>query len=201
MHTSSNPKRQAILSAARRVFLAYGYGGASMEAIALAAPVSKPTLYSHFKGKQDLFAAVVAGQCEGLLGTLARARTGQPDPEAGLKSIVRAFADLIYAQEALGIYRLAIAEWQLPGLGELVYRCGPEPALGMLSSYLAELDARGAVRVPDVERSSRLLLGMLKGEEHLRCLLGLRPGPGEAEKDRIVDAAVALFLRGHGYEV
>ncbi len=47
MHTSEqsmnrvlNPKRQAILEAARRLFLAHGYGGASMEAIAEAAPVS-----------------------------------------------------------------------------------------------------------------------------------------------------------------
>ena len=31
--------------------------------IAEAAPVSKPTLYNHFKGKQELFAAVIASQC------------------------------------------------------------------------------------------------------------------------------------------
>ena len=59
MNNPNNPKRQAILNAAKRVFIAHGYSGTSMEAIAEAAPVSKPTLYNHFKGKQELFAAVI----------------------------------------------------------------------------------------------------------------------------------------------
>ena len=60
MNKPYNPKRQAILDAAKRAFIDHGYSGASMEAIAEAAPVSKPTLYTHFKGKQELFAAVIA---------------------------------------------------------------------------------------------------------------------------------------------
>lgn len=202
MSTSpNNPKRQAILDAAKRAFLAHGYSGTSMESIAEAAPVSKPTLYSHFKGKQELFAAVIADQCEALLSTLSRAQTEPQDPVAGLKTIVRAFVDLIYADEALSHYRLIIAEQQnFPELGALVYRSGPEPVLKLLSSYLSELDARNALRVPDVDTSSRLLLGMLKGDEHFRCLLGLQQGLNEAEKERLIDAAVSLFLKGHGFE-
>lgn len=200
MDKPHNPKRQAILAAAKRAFLAHGYSGASMEAIAEAAPVSKPTLYSHFKGKQELFAAVIAAECGDLLATLSRVQTERLEPIAGLQAIIGAFVDLIYAPEALQIYRLLIAEQQhFPELGELAYRSGPEPVLRLLSSYLAKLDARGILQVADVEMSSRLFLGMLKGDEHFRCLLGLQPGLGEAEKRRLADAAVALFLRGHGY--
>ncbi|MGZ8095684.1 MAG: TetR/AcrR family transcriptional regulator, partial [Methylosarcina sp.] len=101
MTRTPKSKRQAILDAAKRAFLAHGYSGASMEAIAEAAPVSKPTLYSHFNGKQELFAAVIAGQCESLLLTLARSQTELTDPAIGLKTIARAFVDLIYADEAL----------------------------------------------------------------------------------------------------
>lgn len=200
MNKPHNPKRQAILAAAKRAFLTHGYSGASMEAIAEAAPVSKPTLYSHFKGKQELFAAMIAGQCESLLDTLSRVQTEQLDPIAGLKAIASAFVDLVYADEALQLYRLLIAEQQhFPELGELVYRSGPEPVLQLLSSYLSKLDGRGALRVPEVDTSSRLLIGMLKGNEHFRCLLGLQPGLSAAEKRRLIDSAVALFLRGHGY--
>ena len=78
-------KRQAILDAAKRVFLANGYTGASMDAIAEAAPVSKPTLYSHFHSKPELFAD--REQCEVLLVTLSRVQTEQPNPVAGLKAI------------------------------------------------------------------------------------------------------------------
>lgn len=200
MIKSGSPKREAILAAARRAFLVNGYSGVSMEAIAEAAPVSKPTLYSHFRGKQELFAAMIAEQCADLLNTLSRVQTEQLDPVAGLKAIAGAFVDLIYAHEALQLYRLLIAEQQhFPELGELVYRSGPEPVLTLLSSYLTKLDRRGALRVPDVDTSSRLLVGMLKGDDHFRCLLGLQPGLSEQEKGRLVDAAVSLFLRGHGH--
>lgn len=201
MQPTSSPKRQAILAAAKRAFLSHGYSGTSMEAIAEAAPVSKPTLYSHFKGKQELFAAVIAGQCEALLGTLARVHTEHPEPVAGLRAILRAFADLLYAEEALSHYRLIIAEQQqFPELGELVYRSAAEPILQQLSAYLSKLHQDGALHVPDVATSSRLLLGMLQGDEHFRCLLGLQTGLSDAAKNRLVDAALALFLKGHGYE-
>lgn len=200
MTTAPNPKRAAIIDAARSAFLACGYSGASMEAIAEAAPVSKPTLYSHFKSKQELFAAVIGRQCEDLLGTLARVQTAPRDPVAGLQAIACAFVDLVYTAEALSLYRLIIAEQQqFPELGVLVYRSGPEPVLRQLASYLQELQECGILRIPDVARSSRLLLGMLKGDEHFRCLLGLQAGLDAAEKRQLVESAVYLFLHGHGY--
>jgi TetR/AcrR family transcriptional repressor of mexJK operon len=201
MQPASSPKRQAILAAAKRAFLSHGYSGTSMEAIAEAAPVSKPTLYSHFKGKQELFAAVIACQCEELLHTLARVQTEHSEPVVGLRAILRAFADLLYSEEALSHYRLIIAEQQqFPELGELVYQSAAEPILQQLSAYLTKLHRDDTLHVPDVETSSRLLLGMLKGDEHFRCLLGLQAGLSDAAKTRLVDAALALFLKGHGYE-
>jgi TetR/AcrR family transcriptional repressor of mexJK operon len=202
MNKPHSPKRQAILDAAKRAFIAHGYSGASMEAIAEAAPVSKPTLYNHFKGKQELFAAVIAGQCEALLSTLAGVQTELSDPVAGLKAIACAFVDLVYADESIQLYRLIIAEQQnFPELGELVYRSGPEPVLRHVSSYLAELHARGILSIDDIETSSRLFLDMLKGDQHFRCLLGLQAGLSDAEKRHLIDAAVSLFLKGHGHVV
>lgn len=202
MNNPYNPKRQAILDAAKRAFIAHGYSGASMEAIAEAAPVSKPTLYNHFKGKQELFAAVIAGQCESLLNTLSGVQTGLSDPVAGLKTIAGAFVNLIYTNEAMQLYRLIIAEQQhFPELGELVYRSGPISVLLQLSSYLDELNARGILKVDDIETSSRLFFGMLKGDQHFRCLLGLQSGLSDEAKQRLIDAAVSLFLKGHGYDL
>ncbi len=200
MHKSDNPKRQAILDAAKNAFIMNGYSGASIEAIAEAAPVSKPTLYNHFKGKQDLFAAVIANQCEALLSTfsIVKAKTG--DPVSGLKAIASAFIDLVYVDESIRLYRLIIAEQQqFPELGELVYRSGPMPVLQHLSTYLAELHAAHILSIPDIETASRLFLNMLKGDQHFRCLLGLQSGLSPNEKQRLIDASVSLFLEGHGY--
>ncbi len=195
-----NPKRQAILEAAKHGFITHGYSGTSMEAIADAAPVSKPTLYNHFKSKQELFAAVIAGQCESLLSTLSEVQAEIRDPVAGLKAIAGAFVDLVYADEAIQLYRLIISEQrEFPELGERVYRSAPEPVLKQLSSYFSELDSHEILRIPDVDTSSGLFLGMLQGDKHLRCLLGLQSGLSEKEKKHLINAVVSLFLKGHGY--
>ena len=202
MNKPYNPKRQAILDAAKQAFIAHGYSGASIEAIAEAAPVSKPTLYNHFKGKQELFAAVIAGQCEALLSTLTREQAELADPVAGLKAIANAFVELVYTDEALQLYRLIIAEQQqFPGLGELVYRSGPESVLQQLSTYLDELKARSILSIDNIETSSRLFFGMLKGDQHFRCLLGLQSGLSDGEKRLLINATVSLFLKGHGYDL
>ncbi|AAU91749.1 transcriptional regulator, TetR family [Methylococcus capsulatus str. Bath] len=200
MSTVRFAKRESILLAAKRIFLLHGYAGASMEAIAEAAPVAKATLYSHFEGKQDLFAAVISLQCEALLNTLAWAHTEVRDPVAALTAIARAFVDLIYSEDALTLYRVIIGEQlHFPELGGRVYRSGPEPVLRRLSAYLEDLSVQKVLAIPDVGVSARLFLGMLKGDEHFRCLLGQKEGLSEAEKISLVGAAVDLFLRGHGY--
>ncbi|MGY6275479.1 TetR/AcrR family transcriptional regulator C-terminal domain-containing protein [Methylomonas sp. MgM2] len=193
-------KRQAILQAATQAFINQGYSGASIEAIAEAAPVSKPTLYNHFNSKQALFAAVIESMCASLLHTLSGVRTELNDPAAGLRAIADAFVELVYAEGAIQLYRLIIAEQQqFPELGELIYRSGPEPVLRQMASYLAELNARGILRISNVEMSSHLFLDMLKGDHHFRCLLGLETGLTATAKQDLIDSVVSFFLKGHGY--
>ncbi len=202
MHKAGNSKRQAILEAAKRVFIAHGYSGASMEAIAEAAPVSKPTLYNHFKGKQELFAAVIEGLCGKLLATLDGVQTELSDPVAGLTAIAEAFVDLIYAEESMQLYRLIIAEQQnFPELGHLIFRTGASPVSELMMIYLSELQARGVLRIDDMDLSRHTFLDMLKGEPHMRSLLGLQSGLEPGFKQRLIKHAVTIFLRGHGYEI
>src|SRR5262245_44391850 len=56
-------RRDAIVAIAHEAFLANGYAGTSMSAIAARVGGSKATLYNYFKSKQDLFIAVVEGLC------------------------------------------------------------------------------------------------------------------------------------------
>ena len=58
--------KSRILDAAQRIFLKRGYQNASVDEIAEMAPASKPTIYSHFDGKEALFEAVVARVIAGL---------------------------------------------------------------------------------------------------------------------------------------
>jgi AcrR family transcriptional regulator len=52
--------RQAVLDAAGAAFLADGFRGASIESIAAAAGVSRPTVYAHFADKEEVFRTIVA---------------------------------------------------------------------------------------------------------------------------------------------
>jgi AcrR family transcriptional regulator len=56
--------REAVLAAARRVFIDKGYAGATLEAIAEEAGFSKGVMYSQFESKADLFLALIARRVE-----------------------------------------------------------------------------------------------------------------------------------------
>ena len=192
-------KREAILKAARSVFVRSGYRGASMDAIAEEAPVSKPTLYSHFGSKHELFIAVVQTQCTSLVCSMDRANTLGLAPETGIRAIAESFVQTIFNPESLALYRLIIAEHHhCPELAQLMDRTVIQPNLDLLSAYLRTLNDSGALVIPDPSASGQLLLGMLKGIPHFRCLTGVSSGLSSEESQRLIDFAVHQFLRGHG---
>jgi AcrR family transcriptional regulator len=58
MSDAAMAKRDQILTAALGVFGRYGYRRTSMELLAQSAGVSRPALYLHFSGKEDIFRAM-----------------------------------------------------------------------------------------------------------------------------------------------
>ena len=58
-HSAPEDKKQRIVSAAKVVFLKYGYGRVTMNDLAQAAGISRPALYLVFSKKEDVFKAVV----------------------------------------------------------------------------------------------------------------------------------------------
>ena len=103
-------KRQSIIKGAATLFLKQGFNAVSMDKIAQAAPVSKATLYKYFASKSDLLAAVINELCAVLLQTIDDVSVESESVEDNLKKIAAGFVDLIFAEEALAIYRLVISE-------------------------------------------------------------------------------------------
>jgi AcrR family transcriptional regulator len=62
MPRSSNPTRERIISAANWLFYNYGIRAVSVDAVAAKAGLTKRTLYYHFRSKDDLVAAYLAGR-------------------------------------------------------------------------------------------------------------------------------------------
>lgn len=105
--TRSARKHAAILQAAGDLFRRDGYARASMEEIAGTAEVSTATLYRHFPSKAALFEAVAVTSLERLETALP---TGEVSPMRALRSLVRAYADLLSEPETRAIMRMLIAE-------------------------------------------------------------------------------------------
>ncbi len=194
----SDTKREAILEAGTRMFLAHGYSAISMDAIAEAAPVSKPTLYNYFTGKPALFGAVISRLCDRMVRALDALKTITADPAAGLSVIAHACVELVYAPDSLRLFRVVIAEQtHFPELGEMTYRAGADPIIAQIAAYLSGIDPASGLCFTDVNESALLLVSMLMGDDYLRCLAGFNPSPDTAEKNRLVERVLRHYLRAH----
>jgi AcrR family transcriptional regulator len=80
--------REAVLAAARRVFLDKGYAGASLEAIAEEAGFSKGVVYSQFGSKADLFLALLDRRIEER-GAQNERVAAQPAGIEGIRELLR----------------------------------------------------------------------------------------------------------------
>lgn len=194
----SDSKRDAILEAGTRMFLTAGYSAVSMDAIAEAAPVSKPTLYNYFAGKPALFEAVIVRLCDRLWRALDAIEPDASKVDTDLPIIMRACVDLIYSPESLRLFRVIIAEQgQFPELGKLAYRSGAEPLIERIARFLRGVDPASGVHFPRVKESARLLLSMLTGDDHLRCLIGVQAPLTAREKSQLVERTLKHYLRAH----
>jgi AcrR family transcriptional regulator len=189
-------KAETILDAAKRAFLANGYGAVSMDAIAREAGVSKATVYAHFAGKEELFGAVIARQCEWYFGSFSAGELDPRDVRASLTAWGRRFLDLILSPDGLALHRIIVAEVpRFPALGEVFWRAGPERERSQIESFLRSAVAAGSLEVRDPRRAAEQFLSLVRGDIHLHRLLRLDAAAGERAIRDAVAAAVETMIR------
>ena len=145
-------KRRAVVEAATALFLQHGYPGTSMDQIAAAAAVSKPTVYRFFADKQRLFTEIVLGTLD-QAGELFRARlaalarTGQLAED--LRQLARDYLATVIQPPVLQLRRLVIgASPYLPEVAEAYYERAPEQTMRALAGCFEQLAGRGLLRIP-----------------------------------------------------
>jgi TetR/AcrR family transcriptional repressor of mexJK operon len=190
-----SPKRAAIVSAATELFLHAGYGDVSMDAIAAKAGVSKRTVYSHFPGKDVLFAAVMTRHCGEVSGGDVWTLDPEVEPRQMLTDRGKRFLRLITSPEAVALFRTVTSEAQrFPELGRAFFETGPKCWLGSFEDYLRAQDEMGRLRVPNPEVAAKFLFSLLKDPLHMRMMLGVQKEVTEAEIDAQVKSVVDNFL-------
>lgn len=191
-------KRQAILDAAKELFLTHGYASTSMDAVATAAGVSKLTVYSHFNDKETLFEAAIVATCQAQLpGLIFELPDGVPLAQVLMK-IGRGFQVLINSDHSVKLHRLIIAQGhQDPKLGQIFFEAGPLRVLRETEALLRRADERGLLRIANPCTAAEHFFCLLKGGANFRLLLGYAP-PLEAEAaEAHVQEVVELFMRAY----
>jgi TetR/AcrR family transcriptional regulator, mexJK operon transcriptional repressor len=196
----SPEKRAVILTGAASVFAEDGYEGASMSRIAARAGVSKGTLYNHFESKADLFAAYVESECSRKLAyVFDAAAESRDDPASVLGSIGMRMLEMVLSPTGLTIYRMVVSEaGKFPELAETFYEAGPARSIRHMACWLREQTKAGRLSVQDPEFAAEQFFALCQTRLALRRKLQMQDEPGPGAVRRVVDAAVAMFLRTYG---
>src|SRR5215469_14372065 len=143
-------KAESILAAAKRTFLAAGFGAVSMDTIAREAGVSKATVYAHFAGKEELFGAMVGRVCERHFETFSARELDPSDVKTSLTTLGRRFLDLVLSPDAIAVHRIIVAEvTRFPALGEVFWRAGPERTLRQIEAFMRRAAAAGSLEITE----------------------------------------------------
>ena len=189
-------KAESILTAAKRTFLAGGFGAVSMDTIAREAGVSKATVYAHFAGKEELFGAVIGRECERYLASFAVGELDPRDVRASLTVLGRRFLELVLSPDGIALHRIISAEvTRFPMLGEVFWRAGPERQRVQIEAFLQSAAALGTLSFDDTRLAAEQFLSLIRGEIQLRHLLRLEADADEPSIRDVVSGAVDTFVR------
>ncbi len=189
-------KERRILDSALKVFANQGYSGASMDAIAALAGVSKPTLYQYFGSKEQLFATLMVEQRDSMLGAFE-----EPDG-LGLVAELWAFswhyADTVLHPDFLSLARLTIGEAQrFPEIGRAYQAAGPERVLRGMMDYLNAKKAEGRLAFDDAELAAEDLWGLILSAPRNRALHDAASLPKRDDLHRFVTNGLRVFLKAY----
>jgi TetR/AcrR family transcriptional regulator, mexJK operon transcriptional repressor len=185
-----------ILDVATEMFTGRGYGGTSIEAIALAARIGKLTLYRRFSDKAALFGVVIRRMIERWKNSVADLADADGEPHEVLERTAVPLLAIVLSPEAVSLYRIVTAEAsRFPDLAHLLHRQGTTRDGNPIVGLLRRQTERGALKVEDPLFAAEQFVHMVIGEPRRRVLLGL-PAPSARESRERIRKTVELFLNG-----
>jgi len=134
----SPDKRQEILDVAASFFLSYGHEGSSVNAMARHSGISKESFYRYFRGKDELFKAVLEQELEQYRGNITRLleHWDEDDMRTTLFKVAQTLMSVILTDRQQALRRLVFGETKRdPEIGALYYRIGPRLAYQSLERY------------------------------------------------------------------
>lgn len=192
-------KEKEILDVACEYFLARGYHGTSLSAMARETGISKESLYRYYDSKEDLFLAVISKEIYAFNSRLPTEVPEFHDIRATLLDVGEALGTALNSDRTLALRRLVFQQATInPRIGQRYFAFGSHQADTVLKRIFTEHRSESDFNPEFLGHyfksmiSSRL---MLERECRLRPILG----DEELEKrvSRITDDFLAAFFRSH----
>ena len=189
-------RERRILDAGLKVFAEQGYSGTTMDAVATASGLSKPTLYQYFDSKEALFQAMMLGKRDQMLTVF-----DHPSPlgmVADLHGFAWTYADTVMRPEMLSLARLIIGEVQrFPEIGRAYQASGPDQLLRGIMAYLTAQHAAGRLIFDDAELAAQDLWGLILSAPRTQALYLPDAQPTRAQLGRYITNGLRVFLRAY----
>ena len=189
-------KREQIATAGRRLFLAHGFAGTSMDAVTAEAGVSKQTLYTYFPAKVDLLKAILERELARLAleGPLPEPQTF-PELRGLLLQFVTRLTQTLLHPDSVALIRLVLGEaFRIPELRDTVRQALPMRALQGIAAIVGRADELGLIEAPDTDLTARMLLGPIMSYVALDGFLTAEPvvQPSADKLERMVDMFLTM---------
>ncbi len=192
-------KLRQVLEGARKVFLADGFDGASMNDIARAAGVSKGTLYVYFDSKEALFEGLVRNEKQGQAERVCPFETGPADIETTLRNIGTALLEMLTRPDNVAILRMVIGvAGKFPAIGRAFYEAGPQFGRERLAAYLDKQVGAGLLRIDDTSLAASNFLNLAHSEIVKAQMFGVVDIVSREQIQKSIDNAIAVFMRVYG---
>lgn len=192
-------KQAALLDAARRLLLKKG-PDVTTDEIALAAGVSKSTLYANFKGKDHLVEAVIRAEADKTITQEDFAFLAQATVTAGtLVEFGLRYVGFVNSHDLIGWDRvIASLDAVRPELPGKFFELGPGRVQRFLEKLLDRAVADGLIETESTRIAADQLTGLWLGFSNLEVKLGVRPPLSIAEIEAQVKSGVEIFLHYYG---
>lgn len=191
LHTSeTRDLRQKILTAAAQLFIQQGYHGLAMRQIAEVVGVSKAALYYHFRDKEELFLAILAGYLDDMETLIDRVQAEGGTSRELIQRLVRRILNQPAEQRA--VIRLASQEMaQLqPAVRESFNQTYHAKFLNKIRAIFQTGMERGELRPLDPGLATWTFLGMMYPYFY----------PAQSHEmqvtDKVLNQMIAIFLDG-----
>ncbi|MEP2101515.1 MAG: TetR/AcrR family transcriptional regulator [Parasphingorhabdus sp.] len=195
---ASQRKIADILAAARVEFFTNGFSAATIEAIAARAQVSKVTIYSRFKDKENLFGQVVQTEVAHMRENFVPENLAEKSLREILLHAALGMLDFLLREDRVRLERMLAAEMARdPAIGTMFLKNGPHRMAESLKALLKASVDKGEIQSDDLDASTEMFAGLVMGRMDLLLRYGHKFKLSAADKEKRATRAVDAWMLIH----